>query len=97
MNYQSLAFAAFVAAVLLLYYLVPPKWQKGVLLAANVTFYAFAGIRYIPFLLITMLATFYGAKAIGEIYRQETQRLAQCSEPAERRAGQEFTQKFIRI
>jgi len=86
MNYQSLAFAAFVAAVLLLYYLVPPKWQKGVLLAANISFYALAGIRYVPFLLITMLATFYGAKAIGEIYRQETQRLAQCSEPAEKKA-----------
>ena len=85
MNYQSLAFAAFTAAALLLYYVLPPRCQKCVLLAANAVFYALAGLEYIPFLLVTMLSTFFGAKEIGAIYEQETALLAGCKEPSEKK------------
>ena len=39
MNYQSLTFFAFAAAMLVLYYLLGRKMQKYVLLLANAVFY----------------------------------------------------------
>lgn len=86
MSYQSFGFLLFSAAVVFLYYVLPKKCQKYVLLAANVFFYVSAGIKYVPFLAVTLLASFFGAKAIGGIYKSEKARLAECSTPAEKKA-----------
>lgn len=85
MSYQSFGFLLFSVAVVFLYYVLPKKCQKYVLLAANVFFYVSAGIKYVPFLAVTLLASFFGAKAIGGIYKSEKARLAECSTPAEKK------------
>ena len=61
MDFTSLAFVAFAAAVLLLYYLVPKKGQWIVLLLGGFVFYALAGAWYLLFILATIATTFLGA------------------------------------
>lgn len=86
MSYQSFNFFLFTGIVLLFYYLVPGKCQKYILLLSNIVFYAFADVKYFPFLAATMLVTYLGGFGIGELYKKEKKALAACSVPAERKA-----------
>lgn len=85
MSYQSFGFIAFSAVVLLLYYIVKPKGQKWVLALANLAFYAFAGLQYLPFILVTMLATFFMGKKMGSVYQQADEKIALCQTPQEKK------------
>ena len=55
MLFTSVSFVIFVAAVLLMYYIVPKKWQWIMLLCANVCFYLQAGVRGAIFMIATIL------------------------------------------
>ncbi len=86
MSYQSLDFVFFSTVVLALYYLLGRRMQKWVLAAANITFYAVADIKYIPFLLATMLVTFFVGRSIGKVYAKTDDALAACQDAAEKKA-----------
>ena len=86
MSYQSIPFLLFAAIVLLAYYLVGSKRQKWVLAAANLYFYIAAGLKYLPFILVTLLATYFTGRKMGSIYAEADARLANCSTPAEKKA-----------
>jgi D-alanyl-lipoteichoic acid acyltransferase DltB (MBOAT superfamily) len=60
----SLPFLLFAAVTVLLYYLVPKRGQWIVLLIASTLFYASAGGWYLPFILTTILTTFFLARVI---------------------------------
>ena len=75
MSYQSLAFIIYVAVVLLFYYKVGRKNQIYVLAAANLAFYAMAGLKYLPYLLTTIVATFLAGRKIDSIYKAADERL----------------------
>ena len=60
MSFVSYQFIAFLAALLVLYYLLPKKLQWMLLLAGSLAFYAFSGPKYLIFMAIT-IATTYGA------------------------------------
>ncbi len=47
MSIVTLQFGVFAAAVTLLFFIVPKKWQWIVILCGNVFFYAYAGIKYL--------------------------------------------------
>ena len=64
MSYTTSAFVIFVAAVLLLYYLLPRKCQWGVLLGASCAFYALSGGWYLPFIISTVATTYLAARVI---------------------------------
>ena len=85
MSYSSLTFLGFAAAVALIYYTLGRKRQRWVLALSNLAFYAIAGLKYLPFLLATLLATFFAARRIGEIYAASDQQLADCKVPAEKK------------
>ena len=85
MDYISLTFIAFVAVVLIAYYGPGRRHQKWVLALANLVFYAFAGLQYLPFMLVTMLATFLTGRKMGAIYRELDEKLAACKVPAEKK------------
>lgn len=61
MSFVSLTFLAFVAAVLLLYYLVPRRFQWILLLIASVGFYLTAGVGMILFLIFSSAVVYAGA------------------------------------
>ena len=85
MSYQSLEFLLFTAGVLLLYYIVGRKGQKWVLLLANLVFYTLAGTEYLPFLLVTLLASYGAGRWMGKIYEKADAELASCQTPAEKK------------
>lgn len=86
MSYQSIPFLFFTAVVLLVYYLAGQKYQKWVLAAANLVFYVAAGVQYLPFILVTLLATYFTGRKIGDIYKCSDEKLAGCTTPAEKKA-----------
>lgn len=85
MRYQSLAFIIYVAVVLLFYYKVGRKNQIYVLAAANLAFYAMAGLKYLPYLLTTIVATFLAGRKIDSIYKAADEKLKECTTPAEKK------------
>ncbi len=61
MAYTSLGFLAFLGLVILVYYLVPKKYQWAVLLTASYTFYLFSGVAQLAFILGTTAVTYFAA------------------------------------
>ena len=86
MSYTSLFFLVFCAAALGLYYLVGRKGQLWVLAVANLTFYAIAGVKYLPFILVTMVATYVCGRYMDAAYSAADVQLAACSDAAEKKA-----------
>ncbi len=85
MSYQSIGFLLFSAVVILFYYLLGRKMQRWVLAAANLAFYGFAGVRYLPFLLTTMLVTYTMGRVMNGIYERSDTALAACGSAAEKK------------
>lgn len=65
MQYISYNFLYFVAASVLLYYVLPPKIRKYGLLVSNIVFYAFSGIKNTAFLIGFALVTYAAALLVG--------------------------------
>lgn len=86
MSYQSLGFIIFSAIVLILYYLLGKKAQPWVLACANLVFYIIAGPKYLPFILVTMVVTFFTARIIGVIYDKADKKLADAGDVAEKKS-----------
>ena len=67
MLFTSLPFVLFLAATLLLYYIIPKKLQWGFLLVASYVFYALADLRYLIFIMTTTVTVWYVAKRVEAI------------------------------
>lgn len=85
MSYQSFGFILFSVAALILYYAVGKKRQCWVLAAANLAFYLIAGSKYLPFLLITMFASFFAGKGISSVYRKADEQLKTAADAAQKK------------
>ena len=73
MLFNSVPFMIFLPVAVLLYYIVPQKFQKIYLLAVSYYFYACFDLRAVPFLVVATLVSFYAAKII-ESKEDEKQR-----------------------
>ena len=62
MSFTSLSFLLFLSIVVLLYYLVPKRFQWCLLLAASYAFYLFSGIPQVAFLIATTLINYTSAR-----------------------------------
>ena len=58
MLFTSYSFLAFLTVLTVAYWLVPKRWQWGLLLVGSYTFYAFSGLENIAFILLTTLSSF---------------------------------------
>lgn len=85
MSYQSLQFILFAGIVLLVYYGVKSKYQKHVVLLANLAFYLCGGVEYLPFIAVTVLATFFTGRQMGRIYQKTDADLKSCADAAEKK------------
>jgi D-alanyl-lipoteichoic acid acyltransferase DltB (MBOAT superfamily) len=77
MLFNSLPFVCFLAATLLLYYLVPKKCQWVLLLAASYVFYWIADWRYLIFIAVTTVSVWFLALKIEGINKEQTDYLKQ--------------------
>lgn len=67
MLFTTFSYVLFLSAACLLYYLLPHRFRWALLLAASYFFYCTGGIRYLPYLLLTTLTTYFGAIVIESI------------------------------
>lgn len=65
MSITSYSFLLFAGLLLLLYYLIPRRFQWCLLLAASYGFYAFSGVRYLGYILASTLCTYGASRKIG--------------------------------
>ena len=72
MRFASYEFLAFLLVLFPLYYLLPKRWQWGVLLGASYLFYAFAGWECILFILFTTLSSYGVARWMGHRAKRES-------------------------
>ncbi len=62
MSYILLSFAAFFAILILFYYILPKRFQWGVLLFGSIAFYFFSGPKYFLYVLATAVITYAFAR-----------------------------------
>ncbi|MDD6919931.1 MAG: MBOAT family protein [Eubacteriales bacterium] len=77
MSFNTVAFAIFVASVICLYYLAPKKYQWVFLLIASYFFYAFASVKFIPFIVTTTITSYFAAIMIDNNHKKEKLVLAE--------------------
>ena len=88
MSYQSFGFLAFSAVSIFIYRISGKRFpgaRKYSLLAANIIFFAFCGLKYFPFLAATLFSSFFSGKKIGKIYRKAEVKLQSAKSPAEKK------------
>lgn len=76
MQFTSFIFLLFAAIVLVLYYLIPGKWQWILLLAASYCFYLYAGVEYLFFILFTTASTYAATMLIARNLKKQDEYLA---------------------
>ncbi len=67
MSITSYSFLAFAAGLLLLYYMIPKRFQWCLLLAASYLFYAFSGVKYLGYILATTAVSYLVGCKIGDL------------------------------
>ena len=72
MQFVSLGFAAFLAAVFVLYYLLPKRFQWILLLIASYVFYFFAGKTYLIFITVTSVTVYLLGRRIGALSEEQS-------------------------
>ena len=100
MLFSSWGFALLIAVLLPVYYLVPKKLQQGVLLLANLVFYAFAGWFALLLLVLTALSAYAFARGIGRVWDRQKETLALHRddwEKAQKKAWREQMEKRRRV
>ena len=73
MLFTSYGFIAFIAALFLVYYIFPRKYQWCLLLVASYIFYAFAGLDSLVFILTTTLSSYAVALIMGRMRQRENE------------------------
>ena len=66
MQFTSFSFLACLAALLIVYYLIPKKTQWILLLIASYGFYIVSGIEYLAFILFTTITTYLAGFLMGK-------------------------------
>lgn len=93
MLFTSYAFLGFVLVLLVLYYAVPKKLQKVVLLCGNVFFYFASGWTNLIYLLVTILSTYVAGLLCGKNSSAQKAYLKSHKEDLDREAKKAFKAK----
>ena len=93
MSFTSFSFLAFLGIVVLLYYLVPKRFQWCLLLAASYAFYLFSGIPQVAFLAGTTLVSYVAGRIMQKMRDQFRARTELTKE--QRRAEKKVVNKRI--
>src|SRR5690349_8475040 len=77
MLFTSYSFIIFIILLFIIYYLIPKKYQWMLLLGASYVFYAFAGIKFLLYILLTTVSTYVVSLKISKQQQIQTEFLAQ--------------------
>lgn len=67
----SIGFLAFVAALVVIYYIIPSRWRWIALLAGSYGFYFVNGGIYVLYLLFTTALSFFGARKLDSVKKNK--------------------------
>ena len=90
MAFTSFSFLLFAAVVIAAYYLVPKKAQWAVLLIASYVFYFTAGAKYLIFILLTTVTTYFTALHMGKALDVQDAYLAEHKKEMSREEKKEY-------
>ena len=93
MLFTSYFFIAFVAILLVAYYLFPKKYQWTLLLAASYFFYAFSGLENFIFIIATTLSCFFVARVIEKKKEREDEYVALHKEEMDKESRKAYRAK----
>ena len=71
MSFVSYEFIGFLALLLLLYYLLPKRFQWGLLLLSSLFFYACSGLKNLIFIVTTVFSTWFAAIMIEKVWAKQ--------------------------
>ncbi len=71
MLFTSYGFLGFIAVLFLLYYNIPKRFQWPLLLAASYLFYAIANPKYLIYIAVTTVSTYFAAYKLQQIKELE--------------------------
>lgn len=101
MLFTSYGFIAFLAALFVLYYIIPKRFQWLLLLAADIVFYACAGWQGLCFMAATVLVSWASANLMGASFEKQRAYLAseqgRALERAERREYKKQCEKHRKL
>ena len=90
MAFTSFSFLLFAAVVIAAYYLVPKKAQWVVLLISSYVFYFTAGAKYLIFILLTTVSTYFTARHMGKALEVQDAYLAEHKKELSREEKKEY-------
>ena len=93
MQFTSVSFLLFAAAVLLGYYLLPKKIRWCYLLAGSMFFYLMAGVEYLAFILLTAVSTYLAGLLMDKNLAKQDAYLAENKELLSREEKKEYKAK----
>ncbi len=67
MLFTSYSFIIFLVLLFVIYYVIPRKYQWGLLLVASYIFYSFAGVKYLLYILLTTISTYVVSRKISKL------------------------------
>ena len=70
MVFTSFNFLVFLVLLSVIYFLVPVKARGYILLIGSVIFYCIAGVKFLPFILVAMVISYWTALKISNLYVQ---------------------------
>lgn len=95
MELISLQYAIFVAAALVVYYLFPKKKQWIVLLAASYLYYLLICNKYIIYMLVTTVSTYFGARFIDALKNRQDETIKAHKAEWSREEKKSYKQKNL--
>lgn len=93
MLFTSYGFIAFLAILLVVYYIFPKKYQWALLLAASYFFYAFSGIENFAFIVATTVSCFFVARAMEKRRLSEDEYIASNKEAMDKESRKAYRAK----
>ncbi|NLJ90033.1 MAG: MBOAT family protein [Clostridiales bacterium] len=90
MIFTSYEFIFFLVIVFALYYMAPKKFQWVLLLVASYTFYAYAGVKFLVYILVTTVSTYIFSSRIGKIHEEQDMYLKQNKGELSRQERKEY-------
>src|SRR5690554_2891122 len=76
MLFTSYRFIIFITALFVVYYTIPKKYQWKLLLGASYLFYSFAGLKFLLYILLTTISTYWVSTKIGRLHRTQSEYLS---------------------
>jgi D-alanyl-lipoteichoic acid acyltransferase DltB (MBOAT superfamily) len=93
MLFTSYSFIVFLAALVAAYWLVPKKWQWGLLLIGSYVFYAFSGLENLIFILATTFSSFLAACLMESNRRREEDYISKNKEALQKEERKAYKAK----